>query len=55
MISIAECKKILNKEGKKYSDYEVEKIRALLIRFAEIELEQFKRRYETEAKQIERK
>ena len=42
-------KKILNKEGNKYSDDEVGKIRTLLICFAEIELEQYRKKNETEA------
>ena len=55
MIPLSECKKILNKDERKYSDAEVEKIRTLLIHFAEIELEQYRKRNETEAIQAKRK
>jgi hypothetical protein len=35
-ISIAECKRILNKEGKNYTDEEILKIRDWLYRISEI-------------------
>ena len=38
MISIDECKKILNRKGKRYTDEEVEKIREFLWSLAEIEV-----------------
>lgn len=37
-LSLLECKKILNKDGKEYSDDEILKIRNWLYRFTEISL-----------------
>ena len=38
MISDDECKKILNRNGKSYTDDEVEQIREFLLNLAEIEV-----------------
>jgi hypothetical protein len=38
MISVDECKKILNRNGKRYTDDEVEQIREFLWNLAEIEV-----------------
>ncbi len=38
MISLDECKKILNKNGKKYKDDEVKAIMKFLVSMAEIQL-----------------
>ena len=42
MLSDEKCKKILNKEKKKYTDLEVKKIKKLLYELAEIEYENHK-------------
>ena len=39
MLSLDICKKILNKENKKYNDEEVKLIREFLYQLAELELE----------------
>jgi len=38
MLTVSECKKILNKNGKKYSDNEIEEIRDFLCEIAQIEV-----------------
>jgi hypothetical protein len=43
MISIAQCRKILNQNGNNYSDEEIKKIRDFLYFIAEIEYENFKK------------
>lgn len=41
MVSLKECKKILNKDELKYSDNEIREIKELLEYFAKITVEQF--------------
>jgi len=43
MLGIEQCKKILNNNGKKYSEEEIKKIRELLYKLAAIEYGNFKR------------
>ena len=50
MLSLEKCKKILNKNGKKYTDDQVEKIREFLYTMAMIEY----RRYEKKKQQDEK-
>jgi DNA-directed RNA polymerase subunit F len=40
MLTIQECKKILEKDGTKYSDEEVEILRDILYKIAEIDIQQ---------------
>jgi len=40
MLSITKCKKILNKNGIKYTDNEIEVLRELLYAIAQIQFEQ---------------
>jgi len=42
MISIEKCKKELEKEGARYSKEEIEKIRDILYRLANIEYEEYR-------------
>ena len=42
MLSIEECRKILNINGTKYTDEEIKKIRDLLYYWAEIEFDNYK-------------
>lgn len=41
MLSVEECKRILNRNSKKYSDEEAEKIRDFLWELAQIEVRNF--------------
>ena len=42
MLPISECKKELQKEGKRYSDEEIKQIREILYQLARIEIENYK-------------
>jgi len=42
MLSLEQCKKILNKNGRKYNEEEIKKIRAILYKLAGIEYDNFK-------------
>ena len=43
MLTIDDCKKILNRNGKKYSDSEIEQIRGFLWEIAQIEVKNFEK------------
>jgi hypothetical protein len=42
MLTIEQCKRILNKGGKKYSDEQVKHIREILYQFGKLDIDNFK-------------
>ena len=48
MLTIGACKKILNRNEKKYSDSEIEKIRDFLWEIAQIEVKNFEKQERNE-------
>jgi len=55
MLSIKECQKILNKNGKEYSDDEIAKIRSWIYNLAEITVDYLQGKKANDCLEIERR